>query len=297
MSGTNPEKFLIVCNGRTGSTWLETMLGCLPEVAVDYELKWNPIGYELLPHLKVIPNQASCCGDILRGLSDQHPVVGSKLVLDKRSYSPSEFSDLHQAIDHDIRIIHLVRDYYEIVLSWYRGVYHILNENASNGESEANSEIYKSIAKGDSRKDFNLLEKASYVMRLLKQFTQTRDPLPIMQLLNRHGFANFDTSDREIQKFKIDLEHCLANDRWAQTLHQSNKDYCVVRYSEIPKAFPSLVKFIGSNAPDSLVHEILENPISKKLPPKEPKLLCSSPDRLKEMCNEFNHRRDLALDI
>lgn len=292
MSKTSPTKFLIVGNGRTGSTWLETMLGCLPEVAVDYELKWNPIGYELPPHLRVIPNRPSGCGDLLLEIGGDHSIVGSKLILDKRLHSPSEYADLHATIDRDIRIIHLVRDYYDVVLSWYRGVYHVLNENATSEESDKSSEIYKSISGEKSSTEPRFVEKLAYLVNYPRDYLRTGDPLPILQFLNRHGLGNFDTTDREMAKFKTDLEYCLANDMWAHSLCHSHPHYCSVRYSEIPQDFTSMTRFIGSNASESSIQEILDNPISKKLPPKDARLLCSSPERLKELCTEFNRRRD-----
>ena len=48
------QHFLIVSNVRTGSTWLQFMLGDLKDVETDFEVKIPPLGYEPAPIHKVI---------------------------------------------------------------------------------------------------------------------------------------------------------------------------------------------------------------------------------------------------
>jgi len=111
----NKHRFLVIASPRSGSTWLETSLGSLPDCFADYELKWN-IQYHGIA-LRLIPDSPEACDRILENMRNNHRIVGSKLILDERPYSADELSRLSATIGADTKIIHLYRDYFESIVS------------------------------------------------------------------------------------------------------------------------------------------------------------------------------------
>ena len=103
------QRFLIVSNARTGSTWLETLLGALPDVAVDYEFKWRPDYQPHGVHL-VIPDENFSCRAGIDSISVSAPVVGSKLVLDPRSHGQKELLSLERTIEPVLNIYERLAD-------------------------------------------------------------------------------------------------------------------------------------------------------------------------------------------
>jgi len=115
--------FLILSNPRTGSTWLELMLAALPDIQADYEIKWQP-EYEPNPLVHIVLGRGGSVAEELtsRGLD------GSKLVLDYRQHLTLEYSALAACIDPRIKLIHLTRDYFDVVCSVARGCFHKLGK-------------------------------------------------------------------------------------------------------------------------------------------------------------------------
>ena len=77
-------KFLVMSNLRSGSTWLETMLGALPDVFTDFEFKFA-ISYRPSAVHRVLSEDLPSVTDVLEGMVSRAPVVGSKFVFDFES--------------------------------------------------------------------------------------------------------------------------------------------------------------------------------------------------------------------
>ena len=116
-------KFITFSNPRSGSTWLETMLGLLPDVHVDYELKWGA-AYSLRGIGVAIDAGSRTVSQVLEDMQTDAPVSGSKFVFDAPGLTPLDFQKLRGRIGPDVRLIHITRSYRDIFLSMARGFYH-----------------------------------------------------------------------------------------------------------------------------------------------------------------------------
>jgi hypothetical protein len=117
------QRFVVVANHRTGSTWLVTMLGLLPDVATDYELKWE-IDYAPAEVHRVLDEQSPTLAAILDTIASDRPIVGSKLIFDPVYYTPRQHAGIAAKFDAGTRVVHLTRNYREILLSHHRGTTH-----------------------------------------------------------------------------------------------------------------------------------------------------------------------------
>ena len=116
-------KFTVFSNPRSGSTWLETMLGLLPDVHVDYELKWG-VNYRVPKVCVVLDENSRSVSEVLEDMETDAPVTGSKFVFDAHGLTLLDFQSLSRRIGPDVRVIHLTRCYREVFLSIARGYYH-----------------------------------------------------------------------------------------------------------------------------------------------------------------------------
>jgi hypothetical protein len=71
-------KFLIVSNMRTGSTWLQTLLGALPDVATDFEMKWD-VDYAPSPGHFFLNERSPTVSQVLERLTDSARPRGPSL--------------------------------------------------------------------------------------------------------------------------------------------------------------------------------------------------------------------------
>ncbi len=117
------EKFVVFSNPRSGSTWLETMLGLLPDVYVDYELKWG-VSYIRSGIHAVLHEHSETISQLLEDMDTDAPVTGSKFVFDVHGLTPVDFTKLASKIGSDVRIVHLMRNYRDVFLSIRRGFHH-----------------------------------------------------------------------------------------------------------------------------------------------------------------------------
>jgi hypothetical protein len=120
-------KFLIMSNARSGSTWLQTTLGALPDAVTDCEFKWN-VRYEPRDVHYPLDENSPPVVDILDELSGSTPVVGSKFVFDTAEFPYAELGKLRSKLEGSLRIVHLVRRYRDIFLSTRRGFIHQINQ-------------------------------------------------------------------------------------------------------------------------------------------------------------------------
>ena len=128
----NNSYFLIIGNGRTGSTWLTTLLGEHSQIDSDFELKWQPKYSPASLHLVVDENSPSISNLLDQTLKGTSEVVGSKLILDPyRFLSQSDIDGLFGKIGSDIRCIYLTRNYFDLNMSFMRGAFNLTNQKFS----------------------------------------------------------------------------------------------------------------------------------------------------------------------
>ena len=99
------------------------MLGLLPDVHVDFELKWG-VTYTLHGIGVALDQDSRTVSQVLEEMETGAPVTGSKFVFDACGLTAPDFQKLCGRIGSDIRIIHLTRSYRDVFLSMARGFYH-----------------------------------------------------------------------------------------------------------------------------------------------------------------------------
>lgn len=162
--------FLIAGNARSGSTWLETSLGDLPGVFTDLEFVWRPSFAPQFVHY-VIEDEGASFRRALLELSPDARVIGSKFVADPhRLYPIGREHELLDALDADIRVIHLTRSYFDMLLSGCaRGFVHERNPAAE--RPAPNSRMMDLIAESTSASPRRVeLDEADIAVRLLTMF-------------------------------------------------------------------------------------------------------------------------------
>jgi hypothetical protein len=251
-------KFLIIGNMRTGSTWLETLVGALPDVVTEFELKWRPRYAPRAVH-RVLDTGSSTVDDILEEFESELPVAGSKLILDLDYLSPIEFTKLEAKLGPEIRIIHLTRDLRSIFLSRRRGVYHRPNRDSTIRVSER---IRAAIEEADIAK------------------------------------ANAQPSPERVHKSDCydELAIYVRNDSRFAQLAGTHGRYLHIDYDDIPKRLTEVAQFVGSEAGPDIVHEVLANSPTVRLPPIEPKQLVKNVDELAPLFEHFEALRKRFFD-
>lgn len=275
------QQFLIIANPRTGSTWLELMLNCLPDVTADLEFKWSNqqnlianVKDTLYPMLTgnifsptfsealLLLNKSNITGfrAFFRALPflSKRSITGSKLIIDFNAEHP-DFEALRNKIDPDkIKIIHLTRNYHEIIESVGNGYYHVGNkENTGNKHSKLSSVLMS---------ENNLLN---------------------VQMEKKH--LNIDQS--YLTNY---LDALLNTDLFLKTF-ENKCQYIRVDYTEVNKRFYEIVKFIGSSAEKNLIEEILSNPPTKKVSQLLPERATIVDANLIELIDCYEQRRKTEL--
>lgn len=127
MSAT-PQPFLILSNGRSGSTWLATALGRLAGMTTDYEYRWNFPDAPLDELHRLIPGHIPSVADDLRAFARGADFVGSRLVLSLEWSDREDFARRAEAyFDPSIHYVLLTRRFFDVLLSFMlRGPTHQL---------------------------------------------------------------------------------------------------------------------------------------------------------------------------
>jgi hypothetical protein len=249
--------FLILSNPRTGSTWLQTSLGDLPDVAVDYELKWGPTMHVQPGGVqRVIRDKTASCRSLLANISSSAEVVGSKIVLSGAvPISPEQACDLAATIDPDIRILHLTRPYFDMLLSAYgHGAVHLIERSYSGGKE---SDMIRALH-DDSQKKLSAIpaksqtiidDVVSYKLARLRARTGIGGPVRLVPYE--------DIISLLLIFFVNDLALLEARRRAKHWLH--------IQYSEVARCFQEIAAFVGSRADPDRVQRIIESPITLKL--------------------------------
>ena len=247
--------FLIVANNRSGSTWLETALGALPDVYADYEIKLGARDYSNPAHV-LIGTEYDTVSDFLKSQASVAEIVGSKLVFDTGPSPLQEVDALREAIGSGVKIIHLVRSISEVFLSRRRGFYHAYNERT---EHASDSIILNMI-------------KSSPVAGSIPDPDKTEVDL--------------------IECFK-EVASIVQNDLLVSQLREIyGNDYILIDYESITSCFGEIVSFIRSSAAESEISRIVSEPPIAKLPAIEPHDLVTNYDELKPVFQEMESMRN-----
>ncbi len=240
--------FFIVSNGRTGSTWLETSLGRLPDVAVDWETKWRPL-YDPGHAHRVIPDGQGTCRGLLRGISETSPVVGSKLTLDPyRNFPFEEVPDLLAAVEPEIRIIHLKRSYFDILLSFSaRGGVNLIHDPA---EMEELIDIF-------GNRNAMLAELLSHTVRLAGKRLEEK----------------IKTVTDDVGMIFLKMFVYFLNDLVGMELARRARRSLHVKYDEINDRFHEIALFTGARCDAETAAHIVANPVTTKLERLHPTLM------------------------
>jgi hypothetical protein len=220
-------KFLIVSNMRSGSTWLETALGALPDVFTDLEFKCA-VSYQPAAVHYVLTDQAPTVSDVLEEMPSTAPVTGSKFVFDRELTRP-EITRLRAKLSRDVWLIHLTRSYRDVFLSRRRGFYHRLNVDRP---AAIGQHIKKAILEAD-----------------LPSSARSR---------NAQIVGKFDCYE--------ELKQYVHNDAAVTLLRSAGSPYFHVEYDEINTKLAEIAQFIQSTATLTEIAEVVANPPVLKLP-------------------------------
>jgi len=245
--GGDDRYFLIISNGRTGSTWLLTSLDQIPDVTARHELKW-PDGTPMRSDAQYVLGTETKIRDAIDAVCSKQmrPVKGSKLVFNPYSYhDESVFAALADIIDEDVATILLKRRYIETWLSWKaRGVYHEVNAAVAQ----------KLIADNPMVRAMQAMEKPQTTHLVLfhngealAPFEKGQTPYPLETAID--DFLQF-----------------FANDMQALDIVKQRNGK-VVDYASVKQELPEIVRFVGSHSPSLAVENSVRSPLTKKLDP------------------------------
>ncbi len=257
-----PGYFLVIGNGRTGSTWLETTLDQLSDVKARLELKPRLAYQKPHPtHIYVDRSTRSIEDCILSACdtqpvdADAHLIYGSKLIFDPYGYlDPPAFDFLGKLIGDDVPTILLKRNYAAQFHSWkVRGVFHKLNPDA--------------IA---HLADFD----RTFVENVTRQWQDQTEPRPRRISLTRRGAPLAGNLDDDAPHGSLhypledaveDLLVLFYNDLNALKLARRSCRHLVIDYDEIASRLAEVVDFLGSSASEAQIRASLQRPVTNRL--------------------------------
>lgn len=242
---------------RSGSTWLQTMLAQLSDVVADYELKWKP-NFDLEEIHVPIYNCKFMLDEFFENMPN-FPIKGTKLTFDFAMIE-EEYYEIVNWLPSNVGIIHLTRNYYDILNSYYRGIFH--NYKTSNSLKHKSPVIHKALLR--SKNDYSNVVSIPIIER--KRFIDTNEA-------------------------KNQLNVFLSVDRCAYKLSLRNP-YLRIDYSKITLDFKKIIKFIGSTENNERIKKILENPLAIRLPNEQ---VIINKRRIRKISNYFEKKRDKAI--
>jgi hypothetical protein len=241
------KRFLIIGNGRSGSTWLLTSLDLLPDVSARQELKWRRDEGGFVPDAHRFIDRSSTISDVIDGLSGgakaSENARGSKLIFDPYYfYNANAFANLRGTLGVSVSPILLRRNYLELWLSWKaRGVYHELNEeNAKDGQQDP----------------------------MLKAIRRLSKPADCHLVLHHQGapLAAFDAPAiaYPLTDAIDDLLQFYSND--IQTLNLvKSQGGLVLDYADVARRLLEVATFVGSSVDAKQIERVVQAPVTRKL--------------------------------
>lgn len=227
-SASDHSLFLTVSGNRVGSTYLEFMLDCLPDVRTDYEFQWRkstrtPLHIALdTPGFDLSSKLTEIAGDSYVG--------GSKLVVPPEDdLGVKDFKALRRALISELSLVHIGRRYLDSYLSKLMNLGHLRNPEGIEPKNEIHIWLQESL----------------------------KDDLGIPG----NGKLSVDEDD-----LLRDLKKRYRHDALFFSLNDGSRPYMYVEYSEIESKFEEIVAFISSNATGPQISKILKSPPTKMLP-------------------------------
>jgi len=142
-------KYLIVSNFRCGSAWLQSVLANLDGIFCDYEFRLSSPRWPISPQHIIIEKGGKDVSELLDRNFDEEGIVGSRLLLEPRKYSEEEYQTLLDALDNDVKIIHVRRYYRDIISSIILNRAYLLSPSSEKDSSAVLTEIEKLLERGD----------------------------------------------------------------------------------------------------------------------------------------------------
>lgn len=225
---TRPDCFLIVGNGRSGSTWLTSALNQLPDVSADLELCWQPWFRTFTAAHRVIASWRVSVRALIENSvgTGNEEIVGSKLVLSAKLYGPIEIRDVVLAVDREVRIIHLTRTPAEVLVSYIK----------SQGQN----------LQRDKATDRN------YLVQTLERESTAAPPKP------SHTFNKYHAA--------FMLLAIRRNNSFLKIFQRTHPHYLRVDYSEVAERWDEICNFVNTQATaEQRSHALNDGPIAKNL--------------------------------
>jgi hypothetical protein len=236
--------FLIIGNGRTGSTWLESNFNQLADVRAYRQIGWrlgeqpdHPQRYSVNKSDSMVAIIEAACAT--KEAAPSH-VAGSKLIFQPYTYThPDVFGQLERVIEPEIDLLLLKRSYLDCFLSWKtRGVAHSIDPE---------------------------VDAAQRVSGAIESHQPDKPPQHIV--LTARGKPMADAAGTRLAVINAidDILVMFSNDFLARGLVE-RRSFRIVDYSNIASEFASLTQFIGSRADDDAIRKIIAHPLTQKLP-------------------------------
>jgi hypothetical protein len=241
--------FLVLSNGRTGSTWLSTSLGQVDGVSVKGELNWwIPGQLSRLAHIYVNgPCREFTSGASLGDRPNDARRIGSKFVFQPYYfYGDFVFRSIRRMISPETKLVFLKRNYLATWISWkVRGVHHVLNPKKIEIIKISDPQLFESVASLDKPINRKI------------QFTVKGVALPVSDECDRVFYPLEEAIDDLLVLFYND---CAAY-RHLSRRFSSHR----IQYETIPQQFSSLLRFLDLNSGEEEIQKIFDVPITLKL--------------------------------
>ena len=273
---TAQQHFLILANPRCRTTLLQTSLARLSDCVSDYELFWdgeNPKATDKPPFSFVVRNDWSW-RKFFEGFSKTATITGTRVIVHGTAYyTPEEACGFISSIPRDIAIIHIVRDYFEILKS-SRIRDHItwISEDALETALDDNPEGRDSLMWQGLRED------------ALRSIDGRRNP----------GNPSVEDSQQILFRFFI-------NDLVITEIARRADRKMVVAFEDVTHRFHEIAGFVGSRCSREVCDHIIETPVALRLPPIPDEELREW-KHLRQVCDILNAglqsfiARDIPLD-
>lgn len=247
-------EFLIISNGRTGSTWLQYSLDRLDNMILRKEIKWKIPGQpEDSTHSYLNKANFSTANIFSDTDIPEEPtnklILGSKMVFDPDHFiSQSTFDKIDTRLPNELRLIFLKRTYKDCFLSWRaRGVCHQV-------DAQVISELknYDRLFMDEALKRERPLSRILHLTvrgQALEKYNDSPEVLPY-----------------PIEEMIDDLLIMFHNDVVAYDILSKKRPFMTIDYSKIPNKFKETVEFAGGSITDAEADTILSKPSVKKLP-------------------------------
>lgn len=237
------QHFLVIANGRTGSSWLMTCFDRFPDVRARGELKLRTQSVQDRETNHYIePKMRSFAEAIDMACVDPNAFpakfFGSKLIFEPYEFSgPAVFERMRDLSGSHTKIIILKRNYLDCWLSWNaRGVYHDIDQDVMRRVGGG----YIQIEKPETR-DIVLHHQG----RPLAAFDG--DPI---------NFPLITAIDNLLMFFNNDIH----------SLSLAYGTGLIIDYQDIPEKLPLMAQYLTSSITRDILVDIANSPLTRKLP-------------------------------